>query len=168
MDKSNYRRNAKFLNKPKLKPIRARDVHVRHQIVFIDMSKKGSVKMNEHLYRYDLTVIDAFSRFLWLRTLESKSSQAIASELESIYMKHGSPEIIQRDHGGKFKRALKLLCDRVNIKLIYSHPRHPQSQGKVERCHRTLRPKMEYDLQKNGSRRCKLGETAPFLSKNFK
>ena len=85
MDKSNYRRNAKFLNKPKLKPIRARDVHVRHQIFFIDMSKNGSVKMNEHLYRYDLTVIDAFSRFLWLRTLESKSSQAICKWI-GIYL----------------------------------------------------------------------------------
>ena len=36
----------------------------------------------------------------------------------------------------------------MNIKLIYSRPRHPQSQGKVERCHRTLKSKMEYDLQK--------------------
>ena len=45
---------------------------------------------------------------------------------------------------------MKLLCDRMNIKLIYSRPRHPQSQGKVERCHRTLRSKMEYDLQKMG------------------
>ena len=42
MDKSHYRRNAKFLNKAKakLKPIRARDVHVRHQIDLMDMSKK--------------------------------------------------------------------------------------------------------------------------------
>ena len=149
-DKSHYRRNAKFLNKAKLKPIRARDVHVRHQIDLMDMSKKGSVKMNGHLYRYVLTVIDVFSRFLWLRPLESKSSQVIASELESIYMEHGSPEIIQCDQGGEFKKALKLLCDRMNIKLIYSRPRHPQSQGKVERCHRTLRSKMEYDLQKMG------------------
>lgn len=31
---------------------------------------------------------------------------------------------------------------------ILSRPRHPQSQGKVERCHGTLRSKMEYDLQK--------------------
>ena len=54
------------------------------------------------------------------------------------------------DQGGEFKKALKLLCDRMNIKLIYSRPRHPQSQGKVERCHRTLRSKMEYDLQKMG------------------
>ena len=48
MDKSHYRRNAKFLNKAKLKPIRARDVHVRHQIDMMDMSKIGSVKINRH------------------------------------------------------------------------------------------------------------------------
>ena len=35
----------------------------------------------------------------------------------------------------------------MNIKLIYSRPRHPQSQGKVERYHKTLRSRMEYDLQ---------------------
>ena len=38
----------------------------------------------------------------------------------------------------------------MNIKLIYSRPRHPQSQGKVERCHRSLRSKIEYDLNKMG------------------
>ena len=47
-DKSHYRRNAKFLNKAKLKPIRARDVHVRHQIDMMDMSKIESVKINGH------------------------------------------------------------------------------------------------------------------------
>ena len=57
MDKSHYRRNAKLLNKAKLKPIRATDIHVRHQIDLIDMSKKGSVKMNGHLYRHVLTVM---------------------------------------------------------------------------------------------------------------
>ena len=31
--------------------------------------------------------------------------------------------------------------------MIYSRPRHPQSQGKVERYHKTLRSRMEYDLQ---------------------
>ena len=93
-------------------------------------------------------MIFAFSRFLWLSPLKSKLSQVIASELESIYIEHGSQEIIQREQGGEFKKALKLLCDHMNIKLIHSSPRHPQSQGKVERCHRTLRSKMEYDLQK--------------------
>ena len=47
-------------------------------------------------------------------------------------------------------KALKLLCDCMNIKLIYSRPRHNQSQGKVERYYRALRSKMEYDLRKIG------------------
>ena len=106
--------------------------------------------MNGHLWRYVLLVIDVFSHFLWLRPLESKSNQIIAIELECIYMEYGSPEIIQCDQGGEFKKALKLLCDHMNIKLIYSRPRHNQSQGKVERYHRALRSKMEYDLQKIG------------------
>ena len=38
----------------------------------------------------------------------------------------------------------------MNIKLFYSRPRHNQSKGKVERYHRALRSKMEYDLQKIG------------------
>ena len=148
--KRHHRHNAKFLNRAKLKPIRARDVHARHQIDLMDMSRKGSVKMNGHLWRYVLLVIDVFSHFLWLRPLESKSSQVIAIELECIYMEYGSPEIIQCDQGGEFKKALKLLCDRMNIKLIDSRPRYNQSQGKVERYHRALRSKMEYDLQKIG------------------
>ena len=91
--------------------------------------------MNGQLWRYVLLVIDVFSHFLWLRPLESKSSQVIAIELECIYMEYGSPEIIQCDQGGEFKKALKLLCDCMNIKLIYTRPRHNQSQGKVERYH---------------------------------
>ena len=106
--------------------------------------------MNGYLCRYVLLVIDVFSRFLWLRPLESKSSQVIANELVCIYMEYGSPEIIQCDQGGEFKKALKLLCDHMNVKLIYSRPHHNQSQGKVERYYRALRSKMEYDLQKIG------------------
>ena len=36
----------------------------------------------------------------------------------------------------------------MNIELNYSRQRHPHSQGKIERCERTLRSKMEYDLLK--------------------
>ena len=133
-------------------------------IDLMDMSRKGSVKINWHLCRYGLLVIDVFSRFLWLRPFESKSSQVIAIELVCIYMEHGSPEIIQCNQGGEFKKAFKLLCDRMNIKLIYSHPHHNQSQGT-----RALRSKMDWIWpSKDRSRRCKEGETAPSLSKNSK
>ena len=109
-DKSNHRRNANFLNKGKLTPIRARNVHVGYRTDLMDMSEKDP-------WRWIL-VIDFFSRLLWLRPLESKSSQVIAIEPKCNYKEYGSPEIIQCDQGGDFNKALKLLCDRMNIKLI--------------------------------------------------
>ena len=83
-------------------------------------------------------------------------------------MEYGSPEIIQCDQGGDFKKALKLLRDRMNIKLIYIRPRHNQSQGKVERYHKGTKIKDGIWLSKDRSIRCKVGETAPSLSKNSK
>ena len=62
-------------------------------------------------------------------------------------------------------KALKLLCDCMNIKLIYSRPRHNQSQGKVERYYRALRSKMEYDLQKIGQDGVKRAKQLPLYQR---
>ncbi|XP_078366006.1 SCAN domain-containing protein 3-like [Oculina patagonica] len=145
-DKSHYRRNAKFLNKATLKPIRARDVQVRHQIDLMDMGQKGTVLANGISYRYVLSVMDVFSRFVWLRALSGKCSKAIAKELRGIYLEHGPPLVIQSDQGREFKGAVEKLCREMKIKTIHSRPYHPQSQGKVERSHRSLREKMAYDF----------------------
>lgn len=149
-DKKHFRRNAKFLNKAMIKPIRARDVQVRQQIDLMDMGKNGVVRINGKSYRYVLSVMDVFSRFVWPRALATKCSKVITKELETIYMEHGPPHVIQSDQEGEFKGAVKKLCHHMKIKTIYSRPYHPQSQGKVERSHRSLRAKMEYDLIKIG------------------
>jgi len=96
-DKLHYKRNAKFCNKATLKPIRARDVHIRHQIDLMDMGKRGIVKLNGETYRYVLSVIDVFSRFLWLRAIGTKCSKTVAKELQSIYLEHRTPRVIQCD-----------------------------------------------------------------------
>ena len=69
-----------------LKPIRARDVHVRHQIDLMDMGEKGTVMANGISYRYVFSVMEVFRRFVWLRALSDKCSKAIANELKSIYL----------------------------------------------------------------------------------
>ena len=79
-----------------------------------------------------------------------RHSKVISDELENIYLEHGPPRVIQSDQGGEFKGAMKRLCRRTNIELVYSRPFHPQSQGKVERSHRSLRSKTEYDFLKMG------------------
>ena len=160
-DKQHYKRNAKFCNKARLKPIRARDVQMRHQIDLMDMGRKGAIKFNGVSYRYVLSVMDVFSRFVWLHPVSVKSSKNIADELRILYLEHGPPRVIQCDQGGEFKGAVKELCRQLEIKIICSRPYHPQSQGKVERSHRALRSKMEYDFIQMGAKGVNWAESLP-------
>lgn len=118
---------------------------VRHQIDLIDMVK-NAVKWKGKVYKYILTVQDIFSRYLWLRPLERKTSMHIARELRDLYTEIGPPRLIQSDNGGEFKKAVEKLCRMFSVKIIRGSPYHPQSQGKVERSHRSLRKKISFDL----------------------
>ena len=63
-------------------------------------------------------------------------------ELEKIF-----PQTVQSDRGKEFYGAVKSFCEQEKIEMtIRSQPYHPQSQGKVERSHRTFRRKLSYDL----------------------
>ena len=61
------------------------------------------IKHNDQTYRYILSILDVFSRFLILRPLKRKESGQIADELENIFSEHGKPWIIQCDQGNEFK-----------------------------------------------------------------
>ena len=70
----------------------------------------------------------------------------MSKELQELYCEVGPPKVLQCDNGGEFKQAVEQLCRKLEVKIIRSSPYHPQSQGKVERSHRTLRKKIMYDL----------------------
>ncbi|KAL9960366.1 hypothetical protein ACROYT_G033814 [Oculina patagonica] len=137
--------NARFTNKAIPKPVTANHVQSQHQIDLVDLSK-DPVRHNGKVYKYVLSVIDVFSRFLWLVPMESKSSSRVAKLLQQIYDKHGPPDRLQSDRGPEFEGQLRSLCKQFKIKMIKSRPYHPQSQGKVERSHRRLRKKIMYDF----------------------
>lgn len=136
---------ARFTNKPIPKSITAKEVQMRHQIDLLDMSK-WKVACGKEVYRYVLTVQDVFSRYVWLKPLKKKTSSEIAKHLHMIYNEHGTPKIVQHDQGREFRGAVEQLMHALKVKIIRSSPYHPQSQGKVERMHRTLRKKMLHDL----------------------
>ena len=127
------------------KKLLARDVQIRHQVDLMDMGEEGKVQVGNKSYRYILSVLDVFSRFVWLRAIQTKHSSTIAAKLKEIYQEHGPPRVVQSNQGSEFKGAVTQLCRDMNIKTIYSRPYHPQSQGKVERSHRSLREKMQHD-----------------------
>lgn len=108
--------------------------------------QRMSAKLHGKTFRYILTVQDIFSRYIWLRPLTGKESKQVAKELQELYCEVGPPKVLQCDNGGEFKKAVEHLCRKLEVKIIRSSPYHPQSQGKVERSHRTLRKKIMYDL----------------------
>ena len=136
---------ARFVNRAVLQPIRASDTQIRHQIDVMDLHRYAINYRGRH-YRYILTVMDVFSRYLWMRPLSTKRSTEIAQHLTAIYMEHGPPRVVQHDRGREFRGAVEILMKKLKAKIISSSPYHPQSQGKVERCHRAIRRKILYDL----------------------
>lgn len=93
-----------------------------------------------------LSVLDDCSRFcLALRPLTSPSSESVWSALWDVFGEYGVPECILTDNGACFNSTLSLgptpfqaKLWRLGVKTIHGRPRHPQTQGKIERFHRTL------------------------------
>ena len=88
-------------------------------------------------YKYIMSVIDIFSRFVFLRPLQTKESAEVAEHLLDIYNEHGPPEILQSDQGTEFKGVVKTICESLNVRIIKSAAYSPQTQGKDKRSHRT-------------------------------
>jgi transposase InsO family protein len=95
---------------------------------------------------WPLSVIDDCSRFcLALKPLRSASSEAVWSALWEVFGEYGLPECILSDNGDCFNSTrslgptpLQARLWRAGIKTTHGRPAHPQTQGKVERLHRTL------------------------------
>lgn len=152
--------NAAFTNKTVPKPVRAQHVQSQHQIDLIDLSREP-VQLGGKTYWYILSIMDVFSRYLWLAPLSTKSSRDIARELKKIYDRHGPPD---RPRPGV--ENVENICKKYKIQRIRSRPYHPQSQGKVERSHRRLRDKMMYDSLAMIWERNQLGEKPAQLLQN--
>ena len=56
------------------------------------------------------------------------------------------PTYVQHDQGTELKGKVKIMLNHMKIEDIMSAPYHPESQGKVERSHRSLRSKILFDL----------------------
>lgn len=108
--------------------------------------QRYSTKLHGKIFWYILTVQDIFSRYTWLRPLTGKGSKQVPKELQELYCEVGPPKVLQCDNRGEFKKAVEHLCQKLEVKIIRRSPYHPQSQGKVERSHRSLRKKIMFDL----------------------
>ena len=138
-----------FDNRLSPKPIVTDKVNEQWQVDLIDM-RSDQVRFHGLSFRYILSIIDTFSRLLFLRPTAKKTSVNVASALTRVFADHGNPSIIQCDQGTEFKGKVEELLRRLNVRVIRSRPYHPQPQSKCEQSHREVKGMIRYKMRKRG------------------
>jgi len=92
-------------------------------------------------YKYLLTCVDHFTRWPEAWPIDNMSAYTVAVTLTVQWIsRFGVPDIVTTDQGRQFIAELfKSLTTNFGIQHIGTLPYHPQSNGMVERLHRTLK-----------------------------
>ncbi|CAF2061660.1 unnamed protein product [Rotaria magnacalcarata] len=91
-------------------------------------------------YCWILNCIDHFSKFSWAFPLKNKSVGEFVAELRELFFIFGPPRILHSDNGREFVSSviMELKSFFRDLLFIRGRPRHPQSQGCVERANGIL------------------------------
>jgi Integrase core domain len=96
---------------------------------------------------HPLTVIDDHSRYaLGVEACGNQQDLATRERLTAVFRRYGLPDTMLMDHGspwgdsggGPFT-AFTVWLLRLGVRVTHGRPFHPQTQGKDERFHRTLK-----------------------------
>lgn len=91
-------------------------------------------------YRYVLTIIDHYSRYVKFLKLRSRMAEDVGRNLELYMGDFGAPKMLLTDNAREFHAAqIKDLCRNNGTKIVYTTPYHPQGNSVSERMHRTMK-----------------------------
>lgn len=100
---------------------------------------------------HPLTVLDDHSRFcVGLEACGDEQGATVQERLRGIFRQYGLPKAILCDNGGPWGSGypqlelsqLAVWLIRLGIQPLHGRPAHPQTQGKEERFHRTLKTEL--------------------------
>ncbi|XP_041367023.1 KRAB-A domain-containing protein 2-like [Gigantopelta aegis] len=113
-----------------VKPILSKDFSSRAQVDLIDMQS-----MCHGQHKWIMVYQDHLTKFCILRPLTSKRASEVAYQLLDIYLLLGAPSILQSDNGSEFTAQVITELKQMwpDLVIVHGKPRHPQSQGSVER-----------------------------------
>lgn len=118
----------------------------------ISMDIVGPLPRSNSGHKYILTVVDHFTRYAEAIPLKDQTAEHVAKAfVEEIITRHGVPTRLLTDQGRNFVSSLmKEICKNLGIKKIQTTPYHPQSNGMVERLHRTLTDSLSHFVRRDG------------------
>ncbi|KAL0218925.1 hypothetical protein P9112_004578 [Eukaryota sp. TZLM1-RC] len=99
----------------------------------------GPLSVDSYGNKYVIHFVDAFSKFSILVTVADVTALTVVNSiLVHVYSVFGAPRSIHSDNGPEFSNKIfSLLCQFLNIEHTLSIPHFHQSNGLVERQHRT-------------------------------
>ncbi|XP_060845125.1 KRAB-A domain-containing protein 2-like [Rhopalosiphum padi] len=102
---------------------------------------------------------DHSTKFLSLRPLESKRAIEVARNLFSLFLTFGAPKILQSDNGRKFVNTIitELKTLWPDCVIVHGRPRHPQSQGSIERSNQDIENMLRAWVVDNNSKKWSIG-----------
>jgi len=120
------------------------------------MDYKGHFRLLNKEVCHPLTITDDHSRYnICLKACEDQKEITVKQSLINVFRKYGLPSKILADNGtpwgntgsnsadgSRSYTTLEKWLIQLNIKLIHGRPYHPQTQGKEERFHRTLKQEL--------------------------
>jgi transposase InsO family protein len=117
------------------------------------MDAKGAYPLADGGRCHGLSVVDDHSRYaVGLTALPALETGQVRAALTRSFECYGIPDAMLMDHGtpwwsSKGPAGLTMLgvfLLQQGIRLVFSGVRHPQTQGKVERFHRTLAERLRW------------------------
>ncbi|XP_041347189.1 KRAB-A domain-containing protein 2-like, partial [Gigantopelta aegis] len=110
-----------------VKPILSKDFSSRAQVDLIDMQS-----MCQGQHKWTMVYQDHLTKFCSLRP---HTASEIAYQLLDIYLLLGAPSILQSDNVFEFTAQVITELKQMwpDLVIVHGKPRHPQSQGSVER-----------------------------------
>jgi transposase InsO family protein len=117
------------------------------------MDAKGAYPLADRQRCHTLSVLDDHSRFVvGLTPLLRLQTGAVRTALIRSFERYGVPAAMLMDHGAPWWSTqgpagltrLVVFLLKQGIRVVFSAVRHPQTQGKVERFHRTLAERLRW------------------------
>lgn len=115
------------------------------------MDHKGDVPTQTGERCHPFTVLDDHSRYnLVLDPASNQRTATVQAALGAAFGRYGLPEAILCDNGpvwgnladGTGHTPLTVWLLRLGVRVLHGRPYHPQTQGKEERFHRTLKQEL--------------------------